>query len=1034
MARKVVSVVFADVIESTRLGESLDPESLRSLMSRYFDEMRTVLERHGGVVEKFIGDAVMAVFGVPRVHEDDALRAVRAAAEMRERLQGLNDEFERAWGARVAARIGVNTGEVVADDPARGGSFVSGDAVNTAARLEQSAQPGEILIGDPTYRLVREAVVAEDAGPIIAKGKADPLPAWRLLEVRDAAIGWSRRLDSPLVGRERELALLDETFRRAEEAVQAEVVTVIGPAGVGKSRLTNEFCTRLGDRSSAITGRCLPYGEGITFWPVASALREAAGIGERDSAGTARQKLAELLKGNGDATLIEERLEPLLGMGLGPPAIQETFWAVRKLFEHVAADRPAVVVFDDIQWGEPTFLDLLEYLADWIKTAPVLFVCLARPEVRELRPEWMLAKPNATLLALDSLTGSELDGLIRNLVSGAELSRAARTKIVEVAEGNPLFVEETLRMLVDDGVLELRDGRWRLARDVSDVTIPPTIHALLTARLDRLEAEERAIIERASVVGRLFWWGAVAELSPPETRPKVIVHLHSLARKELIRPDYTEPGQEAAFRFTHILMRDAAYSGIPKAERASLHERLADWIEAEAHDLAGEYEEILGYHVEQATRLLLELGPPSERTVSLGKRAAKLFAAAGRRAFARGDMPAAVNLLDRAVSLLAEDERERAELLPQLAYALFEIGDYGRLRDVVVEATETSAASGDRALAAYALILGLFVRLAWEPEGWAERAQPEALKAIEAFEQIADERGLAKAWALLGVVHIERAQFAGAEDAWEKAAGYARAVGDRRDELESLAWIPLAVWGGPTHADEGLQRCAEIHQRAAGDKKVVATALAVQAAFEAGLGRFDAARELMRDAQAILEEVALTVWRGGPIAQLAGWIELLAGDSPAAERELRWGYQALTRVGELSWLSTLAAILADAVYEQGRHAEAERLAASSAESAGAADIYSQALVRSVRAKILAQRGATDEADRLAAEAVALADTTDFLNLQAQTRVAYVEVLRAASRVERARRVAEEAIGLADRKGNRVAAERAAEFVRWLPTS
>jgi class 3 adenylate cyclase/tetratricopeptide (TPR) repeat protein len=1034
MARKVVSIVFADVTESTRLGESLDPESLRSLLARYFDEMQAALERHGGVVEKFIGDAVMAVFGVPRVHEDDALRAVRAAAEMRDRLQRLNDEFEGSWGASVTARIGVNTGEVVADDPSRGGSFVSGDAVNTAARLEQSAQPGEILIGDLTYRLVREAVVAEDAGPISAKGKADPLPAWRLLEVRDAAVGWSRRLDSTLVGRERELALLDETFRRAEEGVQAEVVTVIGTAGVGKSRLTSEFLARLGERSSAITGRCLPYGEGITFWPIASALREAAGIGERDSAAAARQKLAELLQGNDDSTLIAERLEPLLGMGSGPPAIQDTFWAVRKLFEHVAAERAAVVVFDDIQWGEPTFLDLLEYLADWIKTAPVLFVCLARPEVRELRPEWMLAKPNATLVALDSLTGEELEGLIQNLVGDAELSRSARTKIVEVAEGNPLFVEETLRMLVDDGVLQLRDGRWRLAQDVSKVTIPPTIHALLAARLDRLNAEERAVIERASVVGRLFWWGAVAELSPPEMRPQVILHLQSLARKELIRPDYTEPGQEAAFRFAHILMRDAAYSGIPKAERAELHERLADWIEGEAHDLAGEYEEILGYHLEQATRLLLDLGPPTDRTVSLGKRAAQLFAVAGRRAFARGDMPASVNLLERAVSLLDEHESERSELLPQLAYALFEIGDYRRLRDVVAEATETSAASGDRALAAYALILGLFVRLAWEPEGWAEMAQPEALKAIEAFDQIGDERGLAKAWALLGVVHIERAQFAGAEEAWEKAAGYAREVGDRRDELESLAWIPLAVWAGPTHANEGWRRCAEIRERAAGDKKVVATTLAAQAAFEAGLGRFDSARELMRDAQAMLEEVALAVWRSGPVAQLAGWIELLAGDPQAAERELRRGYDALTRVGELSWLSTLAAILADAVYEQGQHDEAERLAASSEASAGAADIYSHALLRSVRAKILAHRGATDDADRLAVEAVTLADTSDFLNLRAQTRVAHIEVLEAASRVDDARRVAELAIELFERKGNQVGAERAIELARRVLTS
>jgi class 3 adenylate cyclase/tetratricopeptide (TPR) repeat protein len=1034
MARKVVSIVFADVTESTSLGESLDPESLRALMTRYFEEMRDALERHGGVVEKFIGDAVMAVFGVPRVHEDDALRAVRAAVDMREGLQRLNDEFESSWGVTVAARIGVNTGEVVAGDPERGGSFVSGDAVNTAARLEQSAQPGEILIGDATYRLVQEAVIAEDAGPISVKGKPKPVAAWRLLDVREAAAGWSRRLDSPLVGRMRELALLDEVFRRAEAAGEAELVTVIGPAGVGKSRLTSEFCARLGDRSASITGRCLPYGEGITFWPVASVIRDAAGIRERDAAATARQKLAELLDGNDEGTLIAERLEPLLGTGTGPPAIQETFWAVRKLFEHVATGRPTVVVFDDVQWGEPTFLDLLEYLADWIKTAPVLFVCLARPELRELRPEWMLTRRNATVLLLDSLTGPELDGLIQNLVGGAELTRSARTKIVEVAEGNPLFVEETLRMLVDDAVLELRDGRWALAGDVAEVTIPPTIHALLAARLDRLNADERAVIERASVVGRRFWWSAVAELSPPETQSQVIVHLQSLARKELIRPDYAEPSQEGAFRFTHILMRDAAYNGIPKAERAALHERLADWIEIDAHDLAGEYEEILGYHVEQATRLLLELGPPTDRTISLGKRAAGLFTAAGQRAFARGDMPAAVNLLERAVSLLREDERDRAQLLPQLAYALFEIGDYGRLRDVVGEATETATASGDRALGAYAVILGLFVRLAWQPEGWAEIAQPEALKAIEAFEQIGDERGLAKAWGLLGVVQIERAQFAEAERAWEKAARSAHAVGDWRDELESLAWIPLAVWAGPTPADEGLRRCAEIRERAEGDKKVVATTLAAQAAFEAGLGRFDAARVSMRDAQALLEEVALTVWRWGPIAQLAGWIELLAGDPGAAEGELRRGYEALTRVGELSWLSTLAAILADAVYEQGRPEEAEQLAASSEASAGDADIYSQALLRSVRAKILAQRGAFEDADRLASDAVALADTSDFLILRAQMRVAHAEVLQAADRGEEARRVGEAAAELAEQKGNKVGAERATLLVRRVVAS
>jgi class 3 adenylate cyclase/tetratricopeptide (TPR) repeat protein len=1029
MARKVVTVVFADVTESTRLGESLDPESLRALMTRYFDEMKAVLERHGGVVEKFIGDAVMAVFGVPRVHEDDALRAARAAVEMRAALHRLNEEFEDVWGVTVAARIGINTGEVLAGDHGRRHSFVSGDAVNTAARLQQSAQPGEILIGEPTYRLVQEAIVAADAGPLVLKGKPRPVGAWKLLEVSADAEGWSRRLDSALVGRERELALLDEIFHRTEEAREAGVVTVMGPAGVGKSRLTSEFVSRVAREGSVITGRCLPYGEGITFWPIASAIRDAAGISERDAPDSSRQKISDLLRGHSEAALVTERLEPLLGIGPTRPAIQETFWAVRKLFEHVGAERPLVVVFDDIQWGEPTFLDLLEYIADWIKTAPVLFLCLARPELLELRPAWMMGKPNATSVTLESLTGAELDGLIQNLLGGAELAQAARSKIAEVAEGNPLFVEETLRMLVDDGVLRPLDGRWSLTADLSDITIPPTIHALLAARLDRLEPEERSVIERASVVGRLFWWGAVAELSPPELRPSVIVRLQSLARKELIRPDYSEPSEEASFRFAHILMRDAAYNAIPKAERAELHERLADWIEIEARDLAGEYEEILGYHVEQATRLLLELGPANERTAALGKRAASMLAAGGQRAFARGDMPAAVNLLARAVSLVAERGRERAELLPQLAFALFETGEYSRLRDVVAEATETASASGDADLEAYALILGLFVRLAWEPEGWAEAAQPEARKAIAAFEAIGDERGLGKAWALLGLVYIEKAQFAEAEQAWEKAAGHSKSAGDRREQLESLSWVPLAVWAGPTPVSDGLRRCEELLDRAKGDKKVLGSALAAQAAFEADLGHFDAARELIRDAKAVLQEIALSVWLAGPVAQLSGWIELLAGDAAAADRELRWGYDTLTRLGELSWLSTLAAILAEAVYEQGRHEEAEQLILACEASAGAEDAYSHALLRSVRAKVLAQRGHADEAERLAGEAVALADTTDFLHLRWHTRLSFGEVLQRAGRGAALRQVADAAVAIAKQKGSRVGVERAAELLR-----
>jgi class 3 adenylate cyclase/tetratricopeptide (TPR) repeat protein len=1013
-ARKTVTVLFADVVGSTVLGHDLDPESLRSVMSHYFEAMRVVLERHGGVVQKFIGDAVLAVFGIPRVHEDDAVRAVRAAAGMRDALAALNQELERAWGVTLAMRIGVNTGEVLVGDGDQ--QLMIGDAVNIAARLEQTAEPGEVLIGEATYRLVREAVAATAVGPLGLKGKPEPVPAWRLVEVH---AGTGRRLGSRLVGRERELAQLEERFGRLTAPGACEVVTVVGPAGVGKSRLSLELAARLGTGATVVEGRCLPYGEGITFWPVVGVLRDAAAIGERDGPDAARAKLEALLGDDDEARLLTDRLGPLLGVDAARPGMQETFWAVRRLFERLGAQRPLLVVFDDVHWGEPTFLELLEYLADWIRTQPVLFLCLARPELLETRPGWMAGKPNATQITLQPLVGAEVDRLIENLVGGAELAGEARRHIADVAEGNPLFVEETLRMLVDDGMLQPSEGAWTVTGDLSVITVPPTIDGLLTARLDRLDAEERDVIERASVVGREFWWGAVSALSPEAVRPRVILHLQSLTRKELIRPDYAEQGHEAPFRFTHILIQEAAYHGIPKAERAELHERLAGWIETDVRGVAGEYEEIVGHHLERAARLRLELAPVSERGDALARRAAAVLASAGRRAFDRGDMPAAVKLCARAVSLLPAGGRERAELLPQLAFALFETGDFERLQAVVDETIDTAAACGAPDLAAYADIVGLWIRLSWNPDGWVEAAQTEAKRAIRAFTAVGDERGLAKGWALLGLVHIERAQFAAAEQAWESAARHAHRAGERRDELESLSWIPLAVWAGPTPAEAGLRRCREVVARADGDRKVVASALIAEALFEAGLGRFEPARELIGRAKALLGEVALTPWLAGPLAQFAGWTELLAGNPVAAGRELRWGYDTLRDIGELSWLSTLTAILAEALYAQGRDDEAEQLARESEASAGAQDAYSRALSGSIQAKLLARRGSAAEAERLAAAAVALADTTDFAHLRWHVRLSQDEVLRLGGGDGRER--LEEAMRIAEAKGSVVGA-------------
>ncbi|HEV3478460.1 MAG TPA: adenylate/guanylate cyclase domain-containing protein [Gaiellaceae bacterium] len=1019
--RRVVTVLCSDVVGFTGIGEELDPESLRKLMGRYFKRVQTIVERHEGTTEKFIGDAVVAVFGVPRSHEDDAHRAVRAAVEIRDALAELNEEFGRHWGVELRIRTGVNTGEVVAGDHAQGQSFVAGDAVTVAARFEEAAAPGDILAGETTYRLVADAVTAEPLPPLKLKGKAEPVPAWRVLDMAPVGPRWARRLDSPLVGRERELDALRSVFDRSVERGECQVTTLIGVAGVGKSRLTGELVAALGEGATVVGGRCLPYGEGITFWPITELLRAAAGISDVDSDHETRRKLGTLLEEAPDAAIVGERLSGFLGLTSATPGVQETFWSVRKLLEALAARRPLLVVFDDIQWAEPTFLDLLEYLADWIRGVPVMLLFLARPELMEVRGGWLASKANASLVQLSPLSDAETDGLISNLLGGGRLVDDARRRIAEAAEGNPLFVGETLRMLVDDGLLEQRDGSWVVAGDLSSLRIPPTIHALLTARIDRLEDEERGVIERASVIGRVFWWGAVAELSPDEQRPRVGGHLQALTRKQLIMPDRSVLADEDAFRFAHILAVDAAYNRIPKAARVELHERFAAWVDHRSRDGLRKREEIVGYHLERAHTALSELGTRSERTVSLGRRAAAALASAGRRAFARGDMPAAVNLLTRAEHVAPDDDPLRMELLPELAFALLETGDFGRLQEIVAETTEAAHGRADARLEAQAVILGLWVRLFTDPEGWAQEAQREATRAISIFEREADERGLAKAWSLLGLFYLTTCQFHAAGEAWERAAAHAATAGDEREHFEALSWVPLTVWAGPTPVEDGIERCRSIVERSGGDRKALSTALATWGAFEAMRGRAEEARELSERARATLEEIALPVWLAGPFSQLNAWTELLAGAPAAAERQLRWALETLREIGELAWLSTVVGILAEAVRAQGRLDESDELLGVGEETAGTEDAYSQALFRSVRAKIRAEQGTAHDAVRLAREAVEIARATDFLFLEWFALASLADVLELLEREDEAGPLRAQAAEVAARKGLSVGA-------------
>jgi class 3 adenylate cyclase len=668
MKRKTVTIVFADVVESTSLVARMEPESARRVLDAFFDALRGVVERHGGVVEKFIGDAVVAVFGVPVVHEDDALRAVRAATDMASALRQLNETLETSLGFAIQMRIGINTGDVVAGDGSSGQSFVTGDAVNVAARLETAAGPGEILMGESTFRLVQGHATAERLGPMQVKGLEAPVVVYRL-----AGVGSSphrARRSAAFIGRAEELASLEELYDEAARGT-TRLVTVIGAAGVGKSRLLEEFTEARIDEATIIRGRCLPYGEGITFWPIKEAISQAAGLEGSDDPATARDKIRFALGPASDADLVADRIAETVGLLEAVADHHAGSWAVRRFLEELARARPLIVVLDDIQWAEPRFLELVDDVVSGSEDSPILVVCMARPEVFETLLSWAASDERRSQLFLESLSSEESGLLLRGLLDGRELDDVVRAKIVEASDGLPLFVEELVAMLVDDGALVPADGRW-IAQDVSRITAPATIHALLAARLDRLEEVERALLARGAVEGQVFHRGALAHLTPEEERADLDDHLAALTLKELVRPEIAEFASEDAYRFHHLLLRDVAYESLGKDERSALHERLADWIEQTAGKRVAEYDEILGYHLERAYRYERELRP-SVVDEALARRAATRLGDAGVRAHARGDWSAAANLLERALELLPRDAQERERLDPKLAEATIEL-------------------------------------------------------------------------------------------------------------------------------------------------------------------------------------------------------------------------------------------------------------------------------------------------------------------------------------------------------------------------
>ena len=968
--RKTVTVLFCDLVGSTSLGDRSDPEVLRELMGRYHRELRAILERHGGLVEKFIGDAAMAVFGMPQIHEDDALRATRAAVEIRDTVGRLGLEV----------RIGVNTGEVVAG---QGETLVTGDAVNVAARLEQAASPGEVLLGEETHALVREFVRAEPAGPLALKGKAEPVPAHRLLALLPIIPAFSRPIGAPFVGRERELETLERVLSRAFDERSAQLVTIVGPPGIGKSRLARELIQR--SQARVVAGGCLSYGEGITYWPVAEIVAQLGDV-------------QAILAAGEDGNLAASRIAAAVGAAEAVSS-DEIAWGFRRLFEALAREQPLVVVLDDIHWAEPTLLDLIEYVSTFAQDVPLVLLCMARPDLLDHRPAWATPKPNATLFTLEPLAAEETATLIEGL---HEIPDAARARIAEAAQGNPLFVEQLVAMQADSANGEIK--------------IPPTIHALLSARIDGLEPEERAVIERASVEGVTFHRGTVQELLPAGARPGAGGHLMALARKGFIRADHSQLPGDDGFRFGHILIRDAAYDLLPKRSRAELHERFAAWLASRLGAQAPD--EILGYHLEQAHRYLAELGQDDEGVRALGSRAARLLAEAGRRADARADAGATCSLLRRATELLPESDPDLPVLLARLGSATYEAGDASRALETLGRAKAAAAAAGMRSVELRARMDELAIRVTADPQQRTDEALAEIEAAIVELQALNDAESLARAWRAVMQHGFLRGDNALVDRGSRGLLESARRASIRREAVWAVRGLAAALTYGPASAEEAIAQAerglAEFPDEGAGEDH-----LALLYAFA---GRYDDAEVAIERSRHRFLELGQKLdhaWASQDLAAIA----LLSGRPERAEPALRAAAEVLEKAGEAGGHSAVASFLAEVLYRIGRFDEAEEWTKRAERATLPEDVLGQAWWRAVRGMILARRGQADDALRVSAEATDLLRRTDDLPFIGDALAARAEVLQLLGRSDEARPVLEEALAVYERKGIVPSAER-----------
>jgi class 3 adenylate cyclase/tetratricopeptide (TPR) repeat protein len=954
--RKLATVLFVDLVDSTSLVAASDPEVVRRRVTRFFDGVSHCITAHGGIVEKFAGDAVMAAFGIPQAHEDDAERAIRAALAILDSVHDLGLE----------ARIGVESGEVVADDT--DSTFATGEAVNIAARLQQEAGPGEILLGPTAYRLTLGRVVLEDHGPLDLRGLANALPTWRVVAVTEEP-GRAVSVNAPFVGRDEELELLENTFARAAGKARAHLFTIYGEPGVGKSRLAREFLAGI-EGATILAGRCLPYGEGITYWPLAEMVKLAAGITDDEPIQEAADKLR--------AQCGDDAVADLLGLAAGvlelvegERSAQEIAWAAREWAAELADAQPLVLVFEDIHWAEDPLLELIEHLAERVREAPLLILCLARPELLDIRPGWGGGRLRATAIELEPLAPAESEELIDALL-GDELPATLRAALLGKTEGNPLFVEETIRMLAE-----------RPADETSAERIPDTIQALIAARIDRLPRGEKSVLQRAAAIGRVFWAGAIGHLAHDVDDVEPV--LEELLRRDfLVRESRSTISGEQAFRFKHVLIRDVAYGGLAKGARAELHAQFAAWLEERG---AEELLEIRAYHLDQAAILLAELdGVVPEQ---LGREAAAALEAAGRRALQRESNRSARKLLRRSVEL--EPTLERRFWAARAAWRLDDLPAVSTEMEVVRAA---AAEAGEHVLEGRALTALADVALLRDAD------LPRGRELVEQALGLLDGTG--------GVARFEALTMRSRIDWWlgdldsderytrlalavAQEAGSTAHEAEANEELASIALSRLDLDGASELAERALELAEE-----SGHRMTRAWALVSLARVERSRDRLVEAERLFAEARELFEETG-SAWALGRTLEGSAWVAWRAGDLVTAERRLRDAIRILTPIEDRGALCEAQRARAEVLVERGVLDEAERWALEAREIVGPHDQVSRATTRLALGVVRAAQGRDEEAEQLFGEALDVARGTSNIGVRIYVLGRIAEYFRAHGR-------------------------------------